>query len=129
MNDEAKQTSTEPATADTAQLIAAIVLAVGGVVAYYVLKSRPEAWASWAALAGGMLLGVLVFAFSQYGRNFWQFVLESRVELRKVFWPTRQETFTTTLVVLGFVLVASVFFWLLDLSLASVTKFFTGQSS
>jgi preprotein translocase subunit SecE len=129
MNDEAKQTSAEPAAADTAQLIAAIVLALGGIVAYYLLKSRPEAWASWAALAGGILLGVVVFALSLYGRNFWQFVLESRVELRKVFWPTRQETFTTTLVVLGFVLVASVFFWVLDLSLASVTKFFTGQSS
>jgi preprotein translocase subunit SecE len=129
MNDEAKHTSTEPAAADTAQLIAAIVLALGGIVAYYVLKSRPEAWASWVALAGGMLLGILVFGFSLYGRNFWTFFLESRVELRKVFWPSRQETFTTTLVVLGFVLVASVFFWLLDLSLASVTKFFTGQSS
>jgi preprotein translocase subunit SecE len=129
MNDEAKQTSTEPAAADTAQLIAAIVLALGGIVAYYVLKSRPEAWASWAALAGGILLGVLVFGLSLHGRNFWTFVLESRVELRKVFWPSRQETFTTTLVVLGFVLVASIFFWLLDLSLASVTKFFTGQSS
>ncbi len=127
MNDEAKQTSAEPAAADTAQLIAAIVLALGGIVAYYVLKTRPEAWASWAALAGGILLGVLVFALSLYGRNFWQFVLESRVELRKVFWPSRQETFTTTLVVLGFVLVASMFFWLLDLLLASVTKFFTGQ--
>jgi preprotein translocase subunit SecE len=128
MNDEAKQTSTEPAAADTAQLVAAITLAMGGIVAFYVLKSRPEAWASWAALAGGLLLGVLVFVFSQYGRNFWQFVLESRVELRKVFWPSRQETFTTTLVVLGFVLIASTFFWLLDLTLASVTKFFTGQS-
>ena len=128
MNDEAKQTSTEPAAADTAQLVAAITLAMGGIVAFYVLKSRPEAWASWAALAGGLLLGVLVFVFSQYGRNFWQFVLESRVELRKVFWPSRQETFTTTLVVLGFVLIASTFFWLLDLTLASVTKFFTGQT-
>ena len=128
MNDEAKQTSTEPAAADTAQLVAAITLAMGGIVAFYVLKSRPEAWASWAALAGGLLLGVLVFVFSQYGRNFWQFVLESRVELRKVCWPSRQETFTTTLVVLGFVLIASIFFWLLDLTLASMTKFFTGQS-
>ena len=128
MNDEAKQTSTEPAAADTAQLVAAITLAMGGIVAFYLLQGRPEAWASWVALAGGLLLGVLVFVFSRYGRNFWQFVLESRVELRKVFWPSRQETFTTTLVVLGFVLIASTFFWLLDLTLASVTKFFTGQS-
>jgi preprotein translocase subunit SecE len=129
MNDEAKQTNAAPAAAGTAQLIAAIVLAVGGIVAFYVLKSRPEAWASWAALAGGVLLGVLVFAFSPNGRRFWQFVLESRVELRKVFWPSRQETFTTTVVVLGFVLVASIFFWLLDLTLAWVTRFFTGQGS
>jgi len=129
MNDEQKQTSAAPAATGTAQLIAAIILAAGGIAAFYVLKSRPEAWASWAALAGGVVLGILVFAFSPYGRRFWQFVLEARVELRKVFWPTRQETFTTTLVVLGFVVIASIFFWLLDLTLASATKFITGQGS
>ena len=129
MNDEAKQQTAGPAAAETVKLIAAIALALGGVVAYYVLKSRPEAWASWVAMFGGIVLGAVVFAFSQYGRDFWQFVLESRVELRKVFWPTRQETFTTTMVVLVFVVIASIFFWLLDLMLASVTRFFTGQGS
>ena len=129
MIDEVKQTTAEPKGSDTAQLIAAIVLAMGGIVAYYLLKSRPEAWASWAAMFGGILLGALVFAFSGYGTRFWRFVLESRVELRKVFWPSRQETLTTTMVVLVFVVIASTFFWLLDLLLASVTRFFTGQSS
>ena len=129
MNDEVKQQTAVPAGADTAKLIAAIILVVGGIVAFYVLKTRPEAWASWVAMFGGFLLGIVVFAFSQYGRNFWQFFLESRIELRKVFWPSRQETFTTTMVVLVFVVIASIFFWLLDLGLASVTKFFTGQGS
>ena len=129
MNDETKHTSTAPAATGTAQLVIAILLAVGGIAAFYFLKTRPEAWASWAGLAGGVVLGILVFAFSPYGRRFWQFVLEARVELRKVFWPTRQETFTTTLVVLGFVAIASVFFWVLDLLLAYATKFFTGQGS
>jgi preprotein translocase subunit SecE len=129
MNDEAKQAAAVKAGAGTAQLIVAITLGVGGVVAFYLLKGRPEAWMSWVAMFGGILLGILVFAFSANGRSFWQFVLESRVELRKVFWPNRQETFTTTLVVLVFVVIASVFFWLLDLTLASVTKFFTGQGS
>jgi preprotein translocase subunit SecE len=118
-----------PAGADTAKLIASIILVVGGVAAFYVLKSRPEAWASWVAMFGAFLVGILLFAFSQYGRNFWLFFLESRVELRKVFWPTRQETFTTTVVVLVFVAIASVFFWLLDLGLAYATKFFTGTGS
>jgi preprotein translocase subunit SecE len=129
MNDEARQTTGEATAADTAKMVVAIALAVGGIVAYYLLKSRPEAWASWVAMFGGLLLGLVVFGISQHGRDFWQFVIDSRVELRKVFWPTRQETFTTTLVVLVFVIVAAAFFWLLDLTLASVTKFFTGQGS
>jgi len=129
MNDEAKQPAAVAAGADTVKLIAAICLVLGGIVAFYVLKSRPEAWMSWVAMFGGIVLGILVFAFSGNGRTFWAFVLESRVELRKVFWPTRQETFTTTLVVLVFVVIASTFFWLLDLMLASVTRFFTGQGS
>jgi preprotein translocase subunit SecE len=129
MNDEAKQPAAVKAAASTVQMIVAITLVIGGIVAFYVLKSRPEAWMSWVAMFGGILLGILVFAFSASGRDFWQFFLESRVELRKVFWPNRQETFTTTLVVLVFVVIASLFFWVLDLALASVTKFFTGQGS
>jgi preprotein translocase subunit SecE len=129
MNDEVKQTMSEPTGADTAQLVAAIFLVLGGIVAYYLLKSRPEAWASWAAMFGGLVLGLVLFGFSRYGRNFWQFVLESRVELRKVSWPTRQETLTTTMVVLVFVAIASLFFWVLDLLLAMVTRYFTGQGN
>jgi preprotein translocase subunit SecE len=129
MNDEAKQQTAVTTAVDTAKLIAAICLVLGGIVAFYLFKSRPEVWLSWVALFGGLLLAVLIFAFSQYGRNVWQFVLESRVELRKVFWPTWSETRTTTLVVLVFVIIASAVFWLLDLSLASMTKFFTGQGS
>jgi preprotein translocase subunit SecE len=129
MNDETKQPAAVKAGAGTVQMIVAITLVIGGIVAFYVLKSRPEAWMSWVAMFGGILLGILVFAFSANGRGFWQFFLESRVELRKVFWPNRQETGTTTLVVLVFVVIASLFFWVLDLALASVTKFFTGQGS
>jgi len=129
MNDEAKQQTAVPAGADTAKLIAAIAFAIGGIAAFYVLRSRPEVWASWVAMFGAFVVAVLVFGFSQYGRNFWQFVLEARVELRKVFWPTREETFKTTLIVLVFVAITATFFWLLDLLLAAVTRFFTGQGS
>jgi preprotein translocase subunit SecE len=129
MNDEVKQQNAGVSPVDNVKVVAAILIALGGIVGYYVLKSRPETWAPWASLFGGFALGLIVFATSQYARNFWQFVLDSRVELRKVFWPSRQETFTTTAVVLVFVVVASLFFWLLDLSLASLTRFFTGRGS
>jgi preprotein translocase subunit SecE len=128
MNDEAKQQTAVPAGADTAKLIAAIAFAIGGIVAFYLLKSRPEVWASWVAMFGAFAVAVLAFGFSQYGRNFWQFVIEARVELRKVFWPSRDETFKTTLIVLVFVAIASMFFWVLDLLLAWVTRFFTGHN-
>jgi preprotein translocase subunit SecE len=53
----------------------------------------------------------------------------ARVELRKVVWPTRDETFKTTAVVFVFVIVAGMFFWGLDLVLAAATKWLTGQGS
>ena len=51
----------------------------------------------------------------------------SRIELRKVVWPTRQETLQTTLVVFVAVFVMGIFFWLLDMILGSVTRALTGQ--
>jgi preprotein translocase subunit SecE len=128
MNEEARVTTAEPATVDTAKLIVAIALAVAGVVAYYVLTDQPT-WMRWVVMAGGFLLGLGVFAWSQYGSNFWQFALDSRIELRKVFWPTRQETLNTTMIVFAFVVITALFFWVLDLILASVTRYFTGQGA
>jgi preprotein translocase subunit SecE len=111
---------------DKVKAAAALVLLVGGIAAYYVLSAQP-AWERWIAVVVGVLLALGVLAWSQYGRAFWQFVLDSRVELRKVVWPTRQETGMTTLVVFGFVIIAGLFFWTLDLVLAWATKALSGQ--
>jgi preprotein translocase subunit SecE len=104
----------------------AIALVVAGVAAYYVLGAQPV-WQRWLAVAAGAALGVAVFAWSSGGRSFWQFVTDSRSELRKVVWPARQETLMTTAVVVGFASIAGLFFWLLDLFLAWATKHLTGQ--
>jgi preprotein translocase subunit SecE len=68
-----------------------------------------------------------VAATSAQGQTIWKFIQGSRVELRKVVWPTREETIQTTLVVLLFALIGGVFFWLLDLFLLYVTSRITGQ--
>jgi preprotein translocase subunit SecE len=119
-------TKTETSPVEKVKLAIAVLLAVGGVVVYYVLNMQPT-WQRWAAVAAGLILGAVMFMLSDYGRDFWRFVLDSRIELRKIVWPTRQETGTTTAVVFGFVLVMAVFFWLLDLGLAAATRFFSGQ--
>ena len=45
------------------------------------------------------MLGTLVGLQSAPGKTFWRFVQSSRIELRKVVWPNRQETLQVTLVV------------------------------
>jgi preprotein translocase subunit SecE len=111
---------------DKAKLVAAIVLVLVGIAGYYALDGQ-AAWMRWLSVVGGLVLGAVVFAWSQYGSDLWQFMLDSRVELRKIVWPSRNETGMTTLVVFGFVIVSGVFFWLLDLVLAWATRALTGQ--
>ncbi|PJE79774.1 Protein translocase subunit SecE [invertebrate metagenome] len=48
------------------------------------------------------------------GRAFWKLIKEAKVEIRKVVWPSRQETVQTTLVVVAVVLVMGVILWALD---------------
>jgi preprotein translocase subunit SecE len=121
-----EQIKTGVEASDKAKLAASILLVLGGVVAYYVLADQPS-WQRWLAVVGGLVLAIAVFIWSQYGRSFWQFVLDSRIELRKIVWPNRQETGMTTLVVIAFVVVAGIFFWLVDLGLAWATRALSGQ--
>ena len=118
----------EGGAANTVKLVVAILLVLAGVAGFYLLSSQP-AWVRWLAVVGGIVLGGLVIAFSRYGADLKQFVALSRIELRKIVWPGRQETGMTTLVVLGFVVIAGLFFWGLDLVLAWATQALTRQGS
>ena len=126
MTDEIKVQ--DAGTADKVKLAVAILVVIAGVAGYYLLAGR-AAWLRWLPVAGSLALAALVLAFSRYGHEFRQFVELARVELRKIVWPNRQETGMTTLVVFIFVVVAGIFFWLLDLGLAWATKLITGQGS
>ena len=111
---------------DTAKLIAAVAILIGGIAAFYLLGTLPIAL-RWVIVLASLGVGIAVALQSSQGRAFWQFVQGSRVELRKVVWPTGQETGQTTLVVVVAVLVMGVFFWLLDMLLGAVTRALTGQ--
>jgi preprotein translocase subunit SecE len=119
-----------PDTSDKAKLTVAVLLVLAGIAGFYWLGNQAHtAWMRWLAVAAGLVLAALVVAYSRYGTALKQFILDSRVELRKIVWPGRQETGMTTLVVFVFVIVSGVFFWLLDLVLAWATRAFTGQGS
>ncbi len=112
--------------ADTVKLAVAILLVIAGVAGYYVLSNQ-AAWLRWLAVAAGLVLAAAVIAFSKYGTALKQFMADSRVELRKIVWPNRNETGMTTVVVFFFLLIAGLFFWGLDVALAWATRALTGQ--
>ena len=120
MTDETK--SDAATTADNAQLTVAILCLVAGIAGYYLLDNL---WLRWGSVVAGLALGGVVVALSGYGRRLWAFSESARVELRKVVWPTQDETRKTTLAVFVFVTSAGLFFWLLDLVLAWATRFWT----
>jgi preprotein translocase subunit SecE len=113
-------------TANTVKLVVAILIVIAGVAGYYLLANQ-AAWLRWLPVVGGIVLAAVVIAWSQYGTDLRQFMVDSRVELRKIVWPNRQETGMTTVVVFVFVVAAGLFFWGLDLVLAWATRALTGQ--
>ena len=121
------QTPTGASAKDNALATLSIAAVIGGIVAFY--------WYDELMLplrVGMVLAGVVVGAglawFSWYGREFWQFAIAARVELRKVVWPEREETIKTTYVVFIFAIVMGVFFWLLDMALTYMTRLLGGQA-
>ena len=60
------------------------------------------------------------------GRAFVNLCLDARVEIRKVVWPTRQETTQTTIVVLIVIFIVAFILWLLDWGLNSVISSMIG---
>jgi len=55
------------------------------------------------------------------------FVLESKQEVRKVIWPTRDETMRTTLLVFAMVFIVGLILWVLDMFLFWGVRSLTGQ--
>lgn len=122
------KTESGPGILDTAKLVLAVVVLVSGIVAYYYYDNE-SLLLRVAGVLVALALGAVIAFQSMQGQALWQFIQSSRGEIRKVIWPTRQETFQTTLTVFVFVLIIGIFFWLLDMGLLRVAKIVTGQGA
>ena len=116
MNAKAEAVGTGKA-ADIGLLALAALIVIAGVAAYYLLP--PTVAQVWHTLsvAGGIVLGCGVAWFTSVGHAVRDYLRETQFEMRKVVWPTREETLRTTLVVIAVVIVLSIVLGVIDILL------------
>ena len=69
---------------------------------------------------------ILVALQTERGRAIWALLKESRTEVRRVVWPSNQETTQTTMVVLLLVLIFALILWGLDALLGWIVSSIIG---
>jgi preprotein translocase subunit SecE len=102
--------------ADIAKLSLAILIFLAGIVGFYWFTDQSSAVRS-IGLLGAIVIAAAIASFTQQGRALRAFFSESVFELRKVVWPTRDETIRTTGVIIVVVIILSLLLGLIDLTL------------
>ena len=128
-------TQAEPAAsvADIVKQVFSVVFVVAGVAAFYYFSTDHAYFKEIRLLYRVLGLVVVVLAVlgmmltTGLGRTVWSFVMESKQEVRKVVWPTRDETMRTTLLVFAMVFIVGLILWLLDMFLFWGVRLLTGQ--
>jgi len=102
----------------------ALLLVAAGIFAFYWFNGQWPTVARVMSVIGGLVAGAILFMTTAKGAETRDFLGESRFELRKVVWPTRQETTRTTWVVIVVVIIMSLilalFDWLIQLGVKAL---------
>jgi preprotein translocase subunit SecE len=111
---------------DVVKQVFSVIFVVAGVAAFYYF-SEVQLLYRVLGLVTLMVVVAGVMLTTGVGRVVWGFVIESKQEVRKVVWPTREETFRTTMLVFAMVVIVGLVLWLLDMFLFWGVRFLTGQ--
>jgi preprotein translocase subunit SecE len=101
---------------DTFKLMTAVLVLIAGVVGFHYFEEESQLLRVLGMLAVAVV-AFFIAASSEPGRRGLGFVKDARVEVRKVVWPTRQETLQTTMAVLFMVVLVAIMLWLFDMFL------------
>ena len=120
-------TKTEKTTSsfDGLKWSAAILLLVAIVVGNYIYGESLHIVVRVAVLLVLAVIALFIAALTQKGKTFVGFAKESRLEVRKVVWPTRQETVQTTLIILAVSTIVGLLLWGLDGVFVRIVSFIT----
>jgi len=102
-----------------------LILLAGAVAGNYIFGEESVLYRALGVVAAIIIAG-LVAMQTVKGRSAVVFAKESKTEIRKVVWPTRQEAIQTTAIVLVATLIMSIIMWGLDSVLFWVVGFITG---
>jgi preprotein translocase subunit SecE len=111
---------------DVVKQVISILFVVAGVAAFYYFSDFSLLYRVLGLVALVLAAIGLIFT-TQVGKNVWVFILESKQEVRRVVWPTREETVRTTLMVVVMVFVVGLVLWCLDMFLFWGIRLLTGQ--
>lgn len=135
MNSKIEPSKNASPSGDIVKYVVAALLVLAGLF-FWFWFSAPERAAQlggWSSqLRGlvviiGLIAGGAVFMLSGKGRDTREFLSESRFELRKVVWPTRQEAIRTTWVVIVVVIILSLLLGGFDFVISRLTQWFLGR--
>ncbi len=101
---------------DVAIVAVAVIAAAAGVLGFTFLTEQPML-VRLGALVGGLVAGIATAWFSEPGKRFIAYARESYQETKRVTWPSRKETVSTTGIVFGFVALMAIFLFIVDKSL------------
>jgi len=121
-------TQTEASTNvfDVVKQVFSVVFVIAGIAAFYYFSDVKLIYRvlGLLALSSGV---VAMLATTDWGYTIAAFVADSKIEVRKIVWPTRDETTRTTLLVFAMVSIVSLVLWLLDTFLFWSVRLLTGQ--
>ena len=112
---------------DTAILWLSVGILSASIFGYYWFEPQYSDLVRVLGMLAGAAVAVVVALQSSTGKTAWSYIQGSRTELRRVVWPTRQETMQTTLMVIIVVLILAIFIWALDIALAAGVQLLTGR--
>lgn len=104
------------------QVWLSVILLLAGIFGYYYLMDTKLVLA-FVSLGAGVVLFLATFLTSVTGKNLILFFKESRIELRRVVWPSWDETKKMTLMVLVVMALFLIFLLLSDWILGGIVSF------
>ncbi|MBC8297833.1 MAG: preprotein translocase subunit SecE [Pelagibacterales bacterium] len=97
-------------------LLSLTLLLAGIVMFYYFIDIR--LFYRVLGLLFILIVSSLILYQTSFGKTVYGYVIDSKIELKKVTWPTKQETTQTALGVIVIVVIIGILLWLFDMLLS-----------